>query len=85
MTALTFIPAAITNESLIGFSIVFDSGKARYDSPQNHDDTLLEKVESELIYNGSNTQQNHNTEIETRAAIIYWSEDKPFLLTSIKP
>ena len=44
MTALTFVPAAITNESLIGFSIVFDSGKARYDSPQNHDDTLLEKV-----------------------------------------
>ena len=28
----------------MGFSIVFDSGKAGYNSPQNHDDTLLEKV-----------------------------------------
>ena len=46
MTALTFIgiPTAITIECVTGFSIVFDSKRPDKATPQNHDDTLLEKV-----------------------------------------
>ena len=43
MTALTFIgiPTAKTIECSIGFNIVFE---IQIRQPQNHDDTLLEKV-----------------------------------------